>query len=483
MKIRPRIFLEGNFFVDLQPGSPGADDARVRRDDRHGPDRRPGAVRPGADARSSRTCAATSSPCSRATAARSTTTRRRARTRRTTPTPTPRGENAAKSLNDSLDYSGEALRGTALVNQALLGTEPHDLSKLIAGCAEDVGQARLARGPAQGPDHQLQHDDRGVRGRARQPAPDDRAAAARARRARTRRSTRSTARSRRRARSPARSCPASARPRPRSTPSFPWIEQTRALVSPAELQGLVADLRPAVADLSSLTDDTIELLPQVDLVNRCATNVLLPTGDIKIEDGFLTTGKENYKEFWQAMVGLSGEAQNFDGNGSYVRFQTGGGLNTLSTGPSGFDTRPGQRRAAVRQLHAAADRHAPGAPGRQAAGQPQGAVLHSRRSRTSTPRRWGWVREARDQKAPARLHRDPACCSSSGSAWPPTSRRTSGCTCPAWVPGRRHGLLRGRGRVLDRAGRRAGPGPDGRHRRRPGRRDRRGQPARTASPS
>jgi len=106
-------------------------------------------------------------------------------------------------------------------------------------------------------------------------------------------------------------------------------------VSPAELQGLVGDLRPAVSDLSSLTDDTLELLPQVDLVNRCALKVVLPTGDVKIEDGFLTTGIENYKEFWQSMVGLSGESQNMDGNGGYTRFQTGGGTNTLSTGSVG----------------------------------------------------------------------------------------------------------------------------------------------------
>ena len=39
------------------------------------------------------------------------------------------------------------------------------------------------------------------------------------------------------------------------------------------------------------------------------------------------------------MVGLSGESQNFDGNGSYVRFQPGGGSDTVALGdkdsPSG----------------------------------------------------------------------------------------------------------------------------------------------------
>ena len=49
MKIRPRIFLEGNFFVDVSPGTPSAptiDDGDTIPID---PDRDPGAVRPGAD--------------------------------------------------------------------------------------------------------------------------------------------------------------------------------------------------------------------------------------------------------------------------------------------------------------------------------------------------------------------------------------------------------------------------------------------------
>ena len=48
-KIRPRIFLEGNFFVDLQPGSPGSAGPRRRLDDRGHPDRDAGPARPGAD--------------------------------------------------------------------------------------------------------------------------------------------------------------------------------------------------------------------------------------------------------------------------------------------------------------------------------------------------------------------------------------------------------------------------------------------------
>ena len=110
----------------------------------------------------------------------------------------------------------------------------------------------------------------------------------------------------------------------------------------------IADLRTTVyriptdrpeADGTFQWDSTTTLLPQVDLVSKCVTKVVLPTGDVVINDGGasnpnLHTGVANYKEFWYTMVGLAGEGQNFDGNGIYVRFQPGGGSQTISTGKS-----------------------------------------------------------------------------------------------------------------------------------------------------
>ncbi len=64
-------------------------------------------------------------------------------------------------------------------------------------------------------------------------------------------------------------------------------------------------------------------------------DVLIPSGDKVLVDkdpatgADFSTGKANYKEFWYAMVGLTGEGSNFDGNGSFVRTQTGGGQNPL----------------------------------------------------------------------------------------------------------------------------------------------------------
>ena len=113
--------------------------------------------------------------------------------------------------------------------------------------------------------------------------------------------------------------------------AFPWIEQTRALVRQEELGGLAEELSPATADLARLIDRASELLPQTDLASKCLRDVVLPAGDLVVQDEF-TNGEENYKEFFYALVGIAGEGQNFDGNGMYVRFQTGGGSQTLSLG-------------------------------------------------------------------------------------------------------------------------------------------------------
>jgi ABC-type transporter Mla subunit MlaD len=337
MKIRPRIFLEGNFFVDLSPGSPSARELRS------------GATLPMTQTDSSVQIDQVLSTFQKDVRGNLQSLLQGygaalyadpAPGEDADQDPSTRGERAAQSLNDTLDYSPGALRGTALVNQALLGQDPHDLSKLIGGLQRTTTKlasreqslknlitnfnlTTAALASEQGNLRQTIALLPRVLERAN-PALD----------------------ALNRAFPPTRAFAREILPGVRETPatidaSFPWIQQTRALVSPAELQGLVGDLRPATADLSSLTDDTIALLPQVDLVNRCVIDVILPTGDYKIDDGFLTTGIENYKEFWQTMVGLSGESQNFDGNGQYTRFQPGGGTQTLSTGGVGTDPQGG----------------------------------------------------------------------------------------------------------------------------------------------
>ncbi len=339
VRIRPRIFLEGNFFVDIQPGTPGQpkipDEGTIPVTQVTGPVQLDQVL----------------------TALQSDTRRNLQRLIRgygdaLNGTPKPgedddqdpavQGETAAQSLNDSLRYSPDALRGVALVNEAAQGTDLHDLSKLIAGTQKvaaalttsdqtlkdlvtNFNTTMGAFASEQGNLRETIALLPGVLEQANVTLDDLN---------RSFPPTRAFARE---------ILPGVRQTDPTITAAFPWIRQTRLLVSPPELQGLVHDLQPATSDLSSITDRSLVLIPQIDLANRCAIRVVLPTGDKPIPDGFLSTGLPNYKEFWQTMTALSGESQNFDGNGSYTRFQTGGGTQTFSTGPTGTTSFTGER--------------------------------------------------------------------------------------------------------------------------------------------
>ncbi|HSD82164.1 MAG TPA: MlaD family protein [Solirubrobacteraceae bacterium] len=326
IKIRPRIFLEGNFFVDLQPGTPAA--PKLSSGDTLPISQTAGPVQLDqvltalqADTRRSLQDAVTGFGDA--------LTRRPSEADDASADPSARGQSAAESLNDAIDYGAPALRNTAIITEALLGTEPHDLSRLLKGLARTT--AGLSRNEASLQDlltnfnatmaataSQATNLRTSIRllGPTLQSAdttldalnaafPDTRAFAREI-------------------------LPGVRETAPTIAAAFPWIRQVRPLVSPAELGGLVNDLSPATRDLARLIDGTTELLPQANLVAKCLAQVVLPTGDVKIQDGNLTSGAENYKEFWYTMVALAGEGQNFDGNGQYVRFQPGGGTQTVA---------------------------------------------------------------------------------------------------------------------------------------------------------
>jgi virulence factor Mce-like protein len=330
LRIRPRIFLEGNFFVELDPGSPSGDELAD------------GSTIPAAQTSGS-------VQLDEVLTALQSDTRADLQKllqgygealngepeigedvdqERMT-----HGETAAESLNDSVATAPDALRGISIVNDATLGTELHDLSNLVAGQAT-ISEALAAK------EEQLKDfvtnfnrtmaafaaEEDNLRQTIHElPEVLERAGPALDSLNEAFPSTRAFARE--------------ILPGVRATPdaidaSFPWIAQVRALVSPAELQGLVNDLRPAIGDLAQVTNDSIRLFPKVDDLSRCFIENVLPTGDIVIDGppGYPhETGAANYKEFWQSQVALSGESQNFDGNGGYTRFQPGGGDQTFTT--------------------------------------------------------------------------------------------------------------------------------------------------------
>jgi virulence factor Mce-like protein len=330
-KIRPRIFLEGNFFVDLRPGSPQAPEMENN-----------GVIK----------VTHTASPVQLdevLTSLQSDTrqdlkdvldglavalNKKPSAADDKDAAPSARGETGAQSFNDAYVDIPDAERSTAQVFEAFLGQEPGtDLSRLIDGTARTAGA--LIRHEEQLKDlitnfnlttAAFASESGNLRTSIRELAP-------------TLETANGALASLNAAFPPTRAFAREILPGVRETPatieaSFPWIAQTRKLVSQQELGGLVKELSPATRDLAKLTDASIDLLPQTTLTSRCARQVLLPTGDVVIKDEF-ETGAENYKEFFWGLVALSGEGQNFDGNGMYVRFQPGGGSQTVSMGTAG----------------------------------------------------------------------------------------------------------------------------------------------------
>jgi phospholipid/cholesterol/gamma-HCH transport system substrate-binding protein len=335
-KIRPRIFLEGNFFVDLEPGSPGTpelgngDTIKV-------------------------TQTATPVQLDQVLTALQSDTRQDLRdvleglgtALRSQPSAaddrdadrSARGETAAESFNDAYVDIGPAERAQAQVNAALLGLEPdRDLARLIEGTA--LTAAGLVRNETQLKElisnfnatmAALASEDTNLSRSIRELAPTlETANGALAELNAAFPATRAFARE---------ILPGVRETAATIDAAFPWIEQARALMSESELQGLAHDLAPAARDLARVTDQSLELLPQTDLASKCASRVLLPTGNVVIRDEF-ETGRENYKDFFYTLVGLSGEGQNFDGNGMYVRFQTGGGPYQVALGRGSSGSAP-----------------------------------------------------------------------------------------------------------------------------------------------
>ena len=329
-KIRPRIFLEGNFFVDLRPGTPTAPHLRDGDTIKITQTATPVQLDEVLTSLQSDTrqdlkvlldglsTALNSKPTAAEDAASD---------------PSARGQTAAESFNDAYDDIPASEKATAQVFEALLGTEPsRDVSRLIAGTARTTGALIRNENALEGlivnfntTMAALASEAGNLRSSIHQLAP-------------TLASANGALAALDDSFPPTRAFAREILPGVRETPatiaaSLPWIAQTRRLVSSQELGGLVRQLSPATADLARVTDRAIALLPQTDLVSRCVRDNILPAGDLVLRDEF-TTGAPNCKEFIWTLVGLAGVGQNFDGNGQYVRFQTGGGSQQISVGQS-----------------------------------------------------------------------------------------------------------------------------------------------------
>jgi phospholipid/cholesterol/gamma-HCH transport system substrate-binding protein len=124
--------------------------------------------------------------------------------------------------------------------------------------------------------------------------------------------------------------------------SLPFITQLRLLVQPAELRGLTADLAKTVPALSRLTRESTPLMGnQVRPAASCAVNVVIPWSQLTLNDPHFNASNgfpphPVYVEAVDFLPGLAGESRDFDANGPYIRILGTGGTLTYSLQPGLF---------------------------------------------------------------------------------------------------------------------------------------------------
>jgi phospholipid/cholesterol/gamma-HCH transport system substrate-binding protein len=124
--------------------------------------------------------------------------------------------------------------------------------------------------------------------------------------------------------------------------SLPFMTQLRLLVQPAELRGLTADLSVTVPALAKLTQETIPLMrDQVRPVASCVANIVYPWSQLTLVDPNFnaSNGFPPHKVYVEAvdyLPGLAGESGTFDANGPYIRVLGVGGSLTYSLQPGLF---------------------------------------------------------------------------------------------------------------------------------------------------
>ena len=326
LKIRPRIFLEGNFFVDITPGTPGTENLEE------------GGTIP---------VNQTDTPVQfgEVLTALQSDTREDLKTFLREYAKNglgnggrPGAKTGADYYNESLDDSPGALRNVSIANDATLGQRPGDLYRVIRS------QQRVARALSRNPEtlqdlitnfnvtaRALSSDQEALR--ATIPALRDvvvRGRPALAELDAALPTVRAFARD---------ALPGVRSSAPTLREARPFIGQLRQLVSERELQGLTRDLRPTIPALARVNRNTIPLLNETRALSACQNEVLVPFANTQIPDPDFpaNSGQTFAKQAPRGLVGLSGESRLFDANSPLFHIAFGTGATTVVMGDRGED--------------------------------------------------------------------------------------------------------------------------------------------------
>lgn len=312
LKIRPRIFFEGNFFVDLQPGTPSSPVLGARE-----------VIAAGQTAAPVQIGDVTATLQADVRHDLQTLLRESARSL---------GGGAAQSLNRGAPDAAPALRNLALASDASLGEAPsEDIQRSLRGTARTAGAFAEDEGALKG-----LVTDLGVTAAALAREDDALSASVPALRD-TLRAARPSLGAVDHVLPPLRTLATEATPSvkrldPVLDAALPFTRQLSGLVRPAELRATARALRRYTPDIDRLVRVTPALFAQGRAASRCTDRVLVPfvQSDFPDPDFPGNTGTVNQK-LMRSFVGLSGESRPADANQSYFH---------ASVIPPGLQVRP-----------------------------------------------------------------------------------------------------------------------------------------------
>ncbi|MBK5232459.1 MAG: MCE family protein [Thermoleophilia bacterium] len=339
-QIRPRLFLEGNWFIDLDPGTPGS---------------------PEIDEDGTIPIARTSTSVQIGDVLRTLQIPERANIQKLLvglgtglnkkPTaeqdltfePSVQGLSGGEALNVAYQSGEEAARGTAVVAEATLGEGPNDLGNLLRGLSRVTAKVNQRGDDLQGFIRNFEVFTGALAAESNNLGLTIQELGPTLQTARVSLASLNAA------------LPALRGFAIAITPGFneiprtirvatPFTNQVKALLTKRELGGLAKIAKRSTPASAKSINATLLLLPQLRNVALCVAENIVPTGDQVIQDGSLGNGQAASREFLYSTVGAAGATQSFDANGPLTRFQVGGGPvsvkmnDPLYPGNSNFET-------------------------------------------------------------------------------------------------------------------------------------------------
>lgn len=311
VRIRPRLFLEGGFYVELDPGSPSA---------------------PELDDESVLPVEQTATPVQLhqilATFDQDTLGELKTLVKEFD---IGLADGGSEGLGRATVAFGPVLRDTALIAEASRGSRPHDVSEGISATSKITAALASREQDLRGLITSLNVTTSAFASR------DDELAETIVQLDGVIREAPAALDSLDRVRPVFRRTIAAVRPALRAAPpvldeAIVTFAQLRQLSEPDELPALLDALDPTLRELPAATDRLDTLFGFVTPVMDCLRERAVPILNQEVPDRELSTGVPAWLDLAQAGVGVVGFAQNFDGNGYWSRYTNGSGEQSFATG-------------------------------------------------------------------------------------------------------------------------------------------------------